>query len=294
MLSMIDGFGLASSEKGNENYKFREVFDLVKKRGLPCVAHAGEEGPAQNIIDALVYNHAARIDHGSSSVENPDLLKHLVAHQIPLTVCPLSNVCLGVCRNVEEHPLLRCMPQCGLERNTPNGVAHREFQSQRERLRCEQLDRLKAAGQDQKNTSGVPEPVPFVAGQTGADAIALGPKRSTGSRLGVQFESLIDQGLQVTINSDDPAYFGGGMNDNFAAIIETCLLNEKGSTGSTEDDSNGGAPLRESLHWRLDTIKTVVLNSVFAAFLPLEKKQALAQEVEAFDADFRKKHRIGN
>ncbi|EPR60057.1 Adenosine/AMP deaminase domain-containing protein [Toxoplasma gondii GT1] len=292
-MSLFDGFGLAASELGHENYKFRKVFDLVKQKGFPCVAHAGEEGPAQNVIDALLHNHAARIDHGTSAVEDPGLLKHLVANQVPLTVCPLSNVCLGVCRNLEEHPLLRCMPKCSLESETPNGVSHEVFQSQRDRLRCEQLDKLKAADKDPKCALGVPDPVPYVAGQPAAEAISLGPKRVTGSRIGVQFESLIDQGLQVTINSDDPAFFGGGMNENFRGIIETCRVKENACTGMAADDSNGGTPLlKESLHWRLDTIKTVVLNSVYAAFLPLEKKQALAQEVESFDAEFRKKHRI--
>ncbi|PFH36992.1 Adenosine/AMP deaminase domain-containing protein [Besnoitia besnoiti] len=297
-LSMIDGVGLASSEKGNENYKFEAAFDLAKKKGLPCVAHAGEEGPAKNVVDALRLNHATRIDHGTASVQDAGLLKYLLANQVPLTACPLSNVCLGVCRGTEEHPLLRCSPQCGVA----NKDTATKLQAQRDHLRRAQLEKLKAAAEkDPKSLAVAPKPV-VLASSTESESLLgglaefdnllpLGTRRETGSRIGIQFEGLIDQGLQVTINSDDPAYFGGDICENFRSIIET---NRLGHQSGTAGGAANGALLRESLHWRLGTIKTVVLNSVYAAFLPLDKKRHLAQEVENFDAEFRKKHNISN
>ena len=97
--------GLDSSEKGNPPGKFEKVFAQVREAGLKVVAHAGEEGPATYIREAIEKLKAVRIDHGVRCVEDPDLVKELARKQIPLTVCPLSNIKLCVFKRLSEHPL---------------------------------------------------------------------------------------------------------------------------------------------------------------------------------------------
>ncbi|MBU5636260.1 adenosine deaminase [Geomonas sp. Red69] len=131
------GVGLDSGERGNPPEKFAAVFGRCRELGLRLVAHAGEEGPAQYIRDALDLLHAERIDHGVRCLEDPELVARLAAERVALTVCPLSNVKLAV------------FPELGLHN----------------------LGRLLA------------------------------------------------EGIVATINSDDPAYFGGYLNDNFTATF---------------------------------------------------------------------------
>ncbi|MDA8093237.1 MAG: adenosine deaminase [Betaproteobacteria bacterium] len=135
-LEAIDGFGLDSSERGHPPSQFAEVFARVRSLGRPVVAHAGEEGPPAYIWEALDLLKARRIDHGVRALEDPALVRRLVASRIPLTVCPLSNVRLRVFPEMTAH-------------NLP---------------------------------------------------------------------ALLRAGLCVTINSDDPAYFGGYLNDNIRAV----------------------------------------------------------------------------
>lgn len=127
------GVGLDSSERDNPPAKFARVFARCRELGLHIVAHAGEEGPAEYIRDALDLLGAQRIDHGVRCVEDPELVKRLARERIPLTVCPLSNIKLRVFDTMEMHNML----------------------------------------------------------------------------------TLMQAGLCVTINSDDPAYFGGYLNQNF-------------------------------------------------------------------------------
>ncbi len=134
----IIGVGLDSSEKGNPPAKFRNVFQQAKEAGLLTVAHAGEEGPAQNIADAIELLEVSRIDHGVHCVENEALVASLIEGKIPLTVCPLSNIKLCVFDEMKHHNIV----------------------------------------------------------------------------------DLLRKGVAVTINSDDPAYFGGYMTDNFLAVNE--------------------------------------------------------------------------
>jgi adenosine deaminase len=101
--------GLDSSEKGNPPSKFKKVFAKVREAGLKVVAHAGEEGPAGFIREALEGLHAVRIDHGVRCVEDPDLVRELAKKRIPLTTCPLSNVRLRVYQNLSEHPLKKLL-----------------------------------------------------------------------------------------------------------------------------------------------------------------------------------------
>ncbi|MBO1113226.1 adenosine deaminase [Bordetella petrii] len=127
------GVGLDSGERGNPPEKFARVFARCRELGLRIVAHAGEEGPAQYIRDALDLLGAQRIDHGVRCVEDPQLVARLARERIPLTVCPLSNVKLRVFDTLAAHNMA----------------------------------------------------------------------------------TLLDAGLCVTVNSDDPAYFGGYLNQNF-------------------------------------------------------------------------------
>ncbi|MDQ6709863.1 MAG: adenosine deaminase, partial [Candidatus Dormibacteraeota bacterium] len=128
--------GLDSSEVGHPPSKFKQVFDVARSEGLLTVAHAGEEGPPSYIWEALDLLHARRIDHGVRCLEDDRLVDRLVADQVPLTVCPLSNVKLRVFPTLRHHNLGR----------------------------------------------------------------------------------MLERGLLVTINSDDPAYFGGYIDDNYGQV----------------------------------------------------------------------------
>ncbi|NYT63834.1 adenosine deaminase [Alcaligenaceae bacterium] len=101
--------GLDSAERGNPPEKFTRVFALCKELGFRLVAHAGEEGPASYVRNALDLLQVERIDHGVRSEEDPALMQRLITDQIPLTVCPLSNLKLGVVRNMAEHNLARML-----------------------------------------------------------------------------------------------------------------------------------------------------------------------------------------
>lgn len=129
----IHAVGLDSSEVGNPPAKFAEVFARARGEGFAAVAHAGEEGPPSYIREALDLLQVQRIDHGVRCLEDPELVERLADEQVPLTVCPLSNVKLRVFDTLESHNL----------------------------------------------------------------------------------KGLLDAGLVATINSDDPAYFGGYIGDNF-------------------------------------------------------------------------------
>jgi adenine deaminase len=132
----IIGVGLDSSEQGHPPEKFAKVFQKALNEGFLTVAHAGEEGPAQNIHDALSMLGITRIDHGVRCVEDEVLVAQLIEDRTPLTVCPLSNIKLKVFDKMEQHNIV----------------------------------------------------------------------------------DLLRKGVCVTINSDDPAYFGGYMNANFHAV----------------------------------------------------------------------------
>lgn len=138
----IVGVGLDSGERGNPPSKFARVFRRAREAGFVPVAHAGEEGPAEYVREALEVLKVRRIDHGNRALDDPGLIDELVHRQIPLTVCPLSNLKLCVVDEMASHPLKR----------------------------------------------------------------------------------MLDLGLCVTVNSDDPAYFGGYVNDNYVAVAEALGL----------------------------------------------------------------------
>jgi adenosine deaminase len=141
-LQRIHGIGLDSSERGHPPSKFERVFTRCRELGLPCVAHAGEEGPPDYIWQALDLLHVERIDHGVRALEDRRLVARLREQRIALTVCPLSNVKLRVFADMQQHNL----------------------------------------------------------------------------------KQLLDAGLAVTVNSDDPAYFGGYVNDNIRAVQDALEL----------------------------------------------------------------------
>jgi adenosine deaminase len=169
--------GLDSSERGNPPGKFARVFLKARIHGLHAVAHAGEEGPAEYITQALDDLAAERIDHGVRCEGDAKLCERLALEAIPLTVCPLSNVKLRVFARMEDHNLKR----------------------------------------------------------------------------------LLDRGLKVTVNSDDPAYFGGYVAENYRAVQRALRLG------------------------RAD-IARLARNSFEASFLPPADKNAWTARVDAFAA----------
>lgn len=141
----IIGVGLDSSELGNPPIKFEQVFNKAKKEGFKVVAHAGEEADVSYIYEALDLLHIERIDHGVQAIKSAKLMKRLKDEQIPLTVCPNSNIELKVFENYKYHNI----------------------------------------------------------------------------------KQLLDYGLNVTVNSDDPAYFKGYINQNFINLYENLDLSKE-------------------------------------------------------------------
>lgn len=101
--------GLDSSEVGNPPSKFKNVYKKASDEGLLRVAHAGEEGPAEYVWEALSQLEILRVDHGNHALDDEKLVKELVDHQIPLTVCPLSNLKLKVVKDLKAHPLKKML-----------------------------------------------------------------------------------------------------------------------------------------------------------------------------------------
>ena len=109
----IAGFGLGGAERNHPPARFKRYFQACKDRGFRTTVHAGEEGPASYVRDAFEVLGVDRIDHGNACMENRELVQRLVDRQIPLTVCPLSNLRLNVVFSMEDHPLAR-MVDAGL------------------------------------------------------------------------------------------------------------------------------------------------------------------------------------
>ncbi|WP_240760187.1 adenosine deaminase [Phytoactinopolyspora endophytica] len=139
------GVGLDSAEVGHPAGLFRDVYQMAAAEGLHRVAHAGEEGGPDYVWEALDILGVERIDHGIRALEDPHLMVRLRDQRIPLTVCPLSNVCLKAVGRLADHPL----------------------------------------------------------------------------------PAMLDEGLLATINSDDPAYFGGYVDDNIAAVQRELGLDDE-------------------------------------------------------------------
>lgn len=169
------GVGLDSSEVGFPPKIFADVFARARAEDLHLVAHAGEEGPPEYVWGALDVLDVERIDHGVRALEDPILVQRLVDDQVPLTVCPLSNIKLGVFDSLEDHTLPR----------------------------------------------------------------------------------MLDLGLKVTINSDDPAFFGGYVGDNYTKTYAALDLS-------------------------LEQMVTIARNSLQATFLEDAAKDEMLEELDDF------------
>ena len=169
------GIGLASSEVGHPPEKFAKVFARAKQLGFRLVAHAGEEAPPAYIWSALDVLKVESIDHGVQATHDSALMQRLVQQQVPLTVCPFSNVKLRVFPTLAQHTL----------------------------------------------------------------------------------KSMLDAGIVATINSDDPAYFGGYINENFTQTFAALGMNASHAyrlARNSFDASFIDAPLRAQYVQRLDDV----------------------------------------
>ena len=177
-IDVIYGVGLDSAEMGNPPEKFINVFSKAKGMGYKLVAHAGEEGPVSYIWSSLDVLNVQRIDHGIRAIDDPDLMLRLIESQMPLTICPLSNVKLRVFDTMASHTIL----------------------------------------------------------------------------------DMLDLGVCVTVNSDDPSYFGGYMTENFLALYD--------SLGLTKDQAT-----------------RLVKNSVDASFAEESRKKELYNLLQTYISD---------
>ena len=105
----IVGVGLDSSEVGHPPRKFERVFKKAIEKGFLTVAHAGEEGPPEYIWEALDLLKVKRIDHGVQCLHDEKLVQKLRDDQIPLTICPLSNIKLCVFKKLKDHNLKKLL-----------------------------------------------------------------------------------------------------------------------------------------------------------------------------------------
>ena len=175
---VIYGVGLDSAEMGNPPEKFINVFSKAKDMGYKLVAHAGEEGPASYIWSSLDVLNVQRIDHGIRAIDDPDLMLRLIESQMPLTICPLSNVKLRVFDTMASHTIL----------------------------------------------------------------------------------DMLDLGVCVTVNSDDPSYFGGYMTENFLALYDSLELSR-------------------------DQAIRLINNSIDASFAEGSRKKELSNLLQTYIAD---------
>lgn len=179
----IHGVGLDSSEVGHPPSKFVDVFSRARDEGFFAVAHAGEEGPPEYILQALDLLRVQRIDHGVRCLEDRELVLRLAREQVPLTVCPLSNVRLRVFASLRDH----------------------------------NIGKLLAAG------------------------------------------------IRATINSDDPAYFGGYIGENFLCT-------------------------QAALSLTADEIHTLGRNAFTAAFLDEREKQQHIADLDDIVQDWKRRY----
>jgi len=140
----IIGVGLDSSEEGNPPSKFERVFKQAMKEGFLTVAHAGEEGPAEYIWEALDLLKVKRIDHGVQCLKDTKLVKKLREKQIPLTVCPLSNVKLCVFEKLENHNLKKLLDKGLMVTVNSDDPAYFEGYINKNLIECQKVLNLSA------------------------------------------------------------------------------------------------------------------------------------------------------
>lgn len=105
--SGVDALGLGGYEVGHPPEKHARAFERARNKGVPCILHAGETAGPESIRGAIRVADSKRIGHGVRAIEDPSLMAYLKATQIPLEVCPGSNICLGVYPSLAEHPVQR-------------------------------------------------------------------------------------------------------------------------------------------------------------------------------------------
>ena len=105
----VVALGLAGAEAGAPPEPFAPWFDRARAAGLHSAPHAGEHAGPESVWGAIRTLGAERIGHGVRAVEDPALVSYLAEHRIPLDVCPLSNVRLGVAESLERHQLPRLL-----------------------------------------------------------------------------------------------------------------------------------------------------------------------------------------
>lgn len=172
---LIVAVGLDSNEIGNPPDKFENVFAAARSQGFLTVVIAGEMGPPEYIWQALDVLRVSRIDHGIRAIDDPDLMAKLSASQVPLNLCPISNIKLGIYPNLKVYPL----------------------------------------------------------------------------------KKMHDEGIVVTINSDDPAYLQADLNQNYIAVHSALRLNKM-------------------------LIAELAKNSVTASFLDYDRQEQLIREIDKF------------
>jgi aminodeoxyfutalosine deaminase len=105
----ILALGIGGAEADFPAEWFEESFALARSAGMPVVAHAGEAAGPESVWNALRVLGARRIGHGFRAIEDASLVAHLVAEQVPLEVCPTSNLRIGLVESYDRHPLLRLL-----------------------------------------------------------------------------------------------------------------------------------------------------------------------------------------
>lgn len=166
----VIGIGIGGSEGEFPPEQFGAVYREARRLGFHTNAHAGEAAGAKNIWGAIEQLQVERIGHGTRAHEDPSLVKHLTEMQIPLEMCPLSNVRTGVVDELANHPI-------------------REY---------------------------------------------------------------FQQGIPVTVNTDDPKMFGTSLAKEYRSLVEEC-----------------GFSRRE--------ICRLILAAIESSWLPADRKQSLAQ-----------------
>ena len=179
-LEALVGFGLGGPEIGVPRPQFAPYFERALALGLHSVPHAGESTGPETVWDALRHLKAERIGHGTSLVQDPELIDHLGEHRIPIEVCPTSNIATGVVKDLDQHPI----------------------------------------------------------------------------------RQMVQAGLLVTVNSDDPPMFGTELNREYEVAAKLLGLDERG-------------------------VADLAKNAVEASFLDAEGKRALSAEIDAYAAQAR-------
>ncbi|MFJ5939026.1 adenosine deaminase [Streptomyces cinereoruber] len=172
-------FGLGGPEIGVPRPQFKPYFDRARAAGLRSVPHAGETTGPETVWDAIRELGAERIGHGTSSVQDPELLAYLAEHRIALEVCPTSNIATRAVATLDEHPIGR----------------------------------------------------------------------------------MVDAGVLVTVNSDDPPMFGTDLNSEYAVAARLLGLDERG-------------------------LAALARNAVEASFLDAAGKARITGEIDAYTEDW--------